>query len=320
MRIAWTHVSGTVERDMMSRCEVSIGLPFHNNQGTLADAIRSVYAQSFNNWELILFDDGSKDDSLNIAQSVEDKRVKVVHREQNIGLGNSLNEIAKIASSRYLFRMDADDLMHPERIVKQLSCLINSPEVDLVGSIAYTINRQNNPTGIRGNPINRVSLESILEHGLMVHPTVCGRTDWFRRNPYDESLTKAQDLELWCRTFRLSKFKVLPEALLFYREEADGDTYEKYKKTSVFVRQIARKYGPEGSGRFFTLKLITKTHLKCIIYSLGAAFGLEHRLVSRGADNLENNEKEIAERVIDRILNTPVPGFQRTDVLFVNEA
>ena len=102
---------------------VTIGLPFYNDRLTLELAIKSIFAQTYKNWELILVDDGSTDGSLNIAKKITDKRVRIISDEKNKGLIFRLNQIASLAKGKYLARMDADDLMQPTRIEKQVEFL-----------------------------------------------------------------------------------------------------------------------------------------------------------------------------------------------------
>ncbi|MGL5269675.1 MAG: glycosyltransferase family 2 protein, partial [Selenomonadaceae bacterium] len=116
--------------------KVSIGLPFYNDEKTLRYTIQSILLQSYTDWELILLDDGSTDGSLAIAKSIKDKRVRVVSDNENKGLAVRLNEIANLANGQYLARMDADDLMHPDRIKEQVLFLEENPEIDVVGTNA----------------------------------------------------------------------------------------------------------------------------------------------------------------------------------------
>ena len=97
---------------------LTIGLPFYNNEKTLADAIKSVLVQSYTDWELILTDDGSTDTSLSIANEFakNDKRIIVISDSINKGLSYRLNQIADMTTTRYLARMDADDMMMPRKL------------------------------------------------------------------------------------------------------------------------------------------------------------------------------------------------------------
>src|SRR5271165_1083579 len=155
---------------------ITIGLPFHNAEDTLLAAIGSIFAQSFQDWELILMDDGSSDGSARIARSIDDSRVRVITCQQNRGLAAVLNEIADAASGQYLARMDADDLMHPSRLERQLRILERGPEVDIVATAAYIIDGRDQPIGIRAQSPLPMTIGSLLRNNLVLHPTVTGRT------------------------------------------------------------------------------------------------------------------------------------------------
>ena len=121
---------------------VTIGLPFYNAEKYLALAIESVLQQTYTDWELLLLDDGSTDNSLSIAQSYaqKDSRIKVISDGKNKNLATRLNELPSLAQGLYLARMDADDMMHPARIERQLAVLETHPEIDVLGTNAYIIN------------------------------------------------------------------------------------------------------------------------------------------------------------------------------------
>ena len=108
---------------------VSIGLPVYNAEKFLRDAIVSILNQSYVHFELIIMDDGSTDKSIDIVNSFNDKRIVVYRDGVNKGLPARLNEISTLAKGRYLARMDADDIMHPERIEKQLKILEKTQKI-----------------------------------------------------------------------------------------------------------------------------------------------------------------------------------------------
>ena len=103
---------------------ISIGIPFFNAERFLLDSIRSVFAQTHQDWELILVDDGSTDRSLEIAQSIADPRVSVYSDGKNKKLAARLNQIHTLAKFDFIARMDADDLMATDRIRRQLTFLV----------------------------------------------------------------------------------------------------------------------------------------------------------------------------------------------------
>src|SRR5512138_427624 len=99
---------------------VSIGIPFYNPGRAFEKAVRSVFSQTHADWELILMDDGSSDGSLELARSITDPRVRVLSDGANRGLCARLNQIAREARHGLLCRMDADDVMHPDRLHRQV--------------------------------------------------------------------------------------------------------------------------------------------------------------------------------------------------------
>ena len=113
---------------------LTVGIPFHNNEKTLLDAIRSIFSQTFQDWELILVDDGSTDDSLKLALSVEDPRVRVLPSDdQNRLLAARLNEITQAARGEFIARMDADDL-HRDMGSNARQRMVSNFTVDLIAN------------------------------------------------------------------------------------------------------------------------------------------------------------------------------------------
>ena len=106
---------------------VSIGLPFFNAGRMLTAALQSIFAQSLEDWELILLDDGSSDKSLHLAASIQDLRVRLFSDGRNRGLSYRLNQSALLARGKYLARMDADDVMHPDRLRRQIGFCRSTP-------------------------------------------------------------------------------------------------------------------------------------------------------------------------------------------------
>ncbi|HVX26668.1 MAG TPA: glycosyltransferase family A protein [Parafilimonas sp.] len=281
---------------------VTIGLPFYNDASTLELAIKSVLAQTYHNWELILVDDGSSDGSFNIANKITDKRVRLISDGENKGLIFRLNQIASLANGKYLARMDADDLMDPTRIKKQIEFLVNNPDVDLVDTGAYSIYRNEIPKGKRGlNDIN-TNKKEVIKHAVLLHASVAGKKDWFLNNPYDEQYLRAEDYELWCRTFSYSKFSRIKEPLYIVREGKIN--IRNYLKSSKTIRKIVKKYGP-GILSFFDLnKTLFVLRSKEFIYQLFSIFNAHHVLVNTRNKKLTNEEKNHVTAIINQIKKT----------------
>lgn len=203
---------------------VTIGLPFYNDSKFLSMAINSVINQSYPNWELLLVDDGSSDDSLEIARQYENAKIKVFSDGRNLGLASRLNETIRKAKGVYYARMDADDIMAVNRIESQVKYLVEHPEVDVLGTSAHVINSSNEIIGGIKYPhiSDNYNLIDILNGAVFVHPSIMGKTDWFSRNHYDERLKRNQDRGLWLKTVDESKFVYLSERWMFYRMMGDS--------------------------------------------------------------------------------------------------
>ncbi len=284
---------------------VTIGLPFYNNEDTLADTIRSVFAQNFSDWELLLVDDGSSDNSLEIAQSVDDPRLHVFSDGQNLKLPARLNEIADRAEGEFLARLDADDLLHPDRISLQLEFLRNNPDVSLVDTGMYLITEDNELLGIRGLEPLQTRPDQVLRSAMLNHATITGRTEWFRQNRYNTEFDRRQDYELWCRTCHHSQFGRIQKPLYFVRK---GPTEpSKYLASLPYYRKIFRMHGPGIVGWPLTVLLIVETYVTgaaCIILD---TVGLQRIIKARKASPPDEGQMQRVQATLNTILATDVP-------------
>ncbi|MEN6301484.1 MAG: glycosyltransferase family A protein, partial [Armatimonadia bacterium] len=130
---------------------VSVGIPFYNSEATLLNSVRSVFAQTFQDWELVLMDDGSTDGSLEVARSIDDPRVRVISDGKNLRLPGRLNALHRVTKGRYIARMDSDDLMHPRRLEEQVALLDERPDVDVVGTLMYAMDARKGVHGVEGS-------------------------------------------------------------------------------------------------------------------------------------------------------------------------
>jgi len=264
---------------------ITIAIPFFNGEKYLELAIQSVLAQTYKDWKLILVDDGSTDSSLEIANKYAktDDRITVYSDGENKNLGYRLNQIPSLVNTKYLARMDADDIMHPKRIEKQLEILEANPEIDVLGTNAYSINEHNEVEGIR----LAVDLENpvVIDCKSFIHPTIMAKTEWFRNNPYDVQAVRVEDYELWYRTREHSVFKVLTEPLFFYREFGDN-YYKKYFKgiKSMFYVAIKRE---KAINYIYAIKFL----FKGVVYYLFNKIGKEKILIKNRYYQIDNNLK-----------------------------
>lgn len=288
---------------------VSIGIPFLNPGRAFEKAVRSVFAQTHVDWELLLVDDGSTDGSLELARAITDPRVRVLSDGTNRGLCARLNQIAREARHDLLARMDADDVMHPDRVRHQVAFLSAHPEVDVLGTLAIAVDPQDRLGGVMGRPLSGTpSPAEALRAAVFVHPSVMGRRRWFVENPYDETFVRAEDQELWCRTAGHSQFRVLPEPLLFYRQP-DRINVRSYVASCRTVRRLIRREGPRLVGVAGSLGLLAASHTKEFGHRAGHAVRLDRPLLALWAAPSEGVDFAAQRLGLSRATTCAVPGW-----------
>lgn len=122
--------------------EISVVLSVYNDAKYVGVAIESVLAQTFTDFELIIIDDASTDESLSIARDFADERIRIVENEENLGLTKSLNKGISLAQGKYIARMDSDDICLPTRFEKQVAYLDAHPDVGVCGGWVELIGEQ----------------------------------------------------------------------------------------------------------------------------------------------------------------------------------
>lgn len=271
---------------------ITIAIPFYNDQRFLDLAIKSVFSQTYNDWKLILISDGGTDNSLSIARKYEnDPRVTVISDGENRKLPYRLNQIAQLSTTKYLARMDADDIMHPERIEKQLEILQKNPDIDVLGTNAYSIDDNNNIQGLRMN-VGEKGYQ-LVDVKSFIHPSIMAKTEWFLENLYNVNAIRMEDAELWNRTYNSNNFKVYTEPLLFYREFASS--YYKKHINAAKSMFLLSKVSNNNIWKVKGLKLL----LKGSVYYIGEKLNFEHKLLAKRSflipENLFNEGNNILE-------------------------
>ena len=286
---------------------ISIGIPFYNAEAYLEDAIKSVLAQTFQEWELILVDDGSSDGSLDIAKKYEqlDSRIRVISDGLNKKLPTRLNEIIKEAKFDFIARMDADDLMDVERLEKQYAFLSANPEYDLVTTGMYSIDQSNEVLGKR-LPENRIMQANEILGGLtnLLHASMLAKKQWCLRNPYREDNALAEDYELWLSAAIKNdlKYNVLQEPLYYYREVENVKKEKMIKGYNTQIEVINRYYAGVISNNLKN-KIVFKFELKKIIVKIFNFFNVMFILQMRRVNNITVSDQARYKANLDKILS-----------------
>lgn len=286
---------------------VTIAIPFYNAEETILDAVRSVFAQTHENWELLLIDDGSNDKSLELVQGIKDPRVSIYSDGKNLKLAARLNQIVDLAKYDYIARMDADDLMSPDRIEKLISILINE-NYDLVSCGTYSIKMNNSYNGYRGNYEEKYSFEGILNKSQkFLHAGLIARKSWYQRNRYNEQIPIGQDTHLWLSASKALDFnaKSISDPLYMYREEGNV-TVKKLMKAYQVERDF---YAPMIDNTLFKYKYMTKSWLKTLIVKTMSIFGsLDYLLNRRNKSKIDENQIEYFNTSLKKINSVKIPG------------
>lgn len=265
---------------------ISIGISFFNAESYLSDAIKSVLAQSYPYWELILVDDGSSDNSLEIAKSFasKDSRIKVISDGENKKLASRLNQIIHEAKYNFIARMDADDLMSNDRLEKQIEVLKENPNINLVTTGCLTIGKDNELTGVRLGKNIQMNAVMIL-NGVtnLLHASMLARKEWCLRNLYNENRVIAQDYELWLNAAKKNDldYIVLEEPLYWYRVVENITYFKLIKGYNTQINVIENNYKNIIS-KFLKNKIIFKFRMKkLIVYFLNKTNKLQLLLKRR---------------------------------------
>jgi glycosyltransferase involved in cell wall biosynthesis len=223
---------------------VSVLMPVYNAEPYLGEAIRSIINQSFNDFELVICNDGSTDRSKKIIQSFDDKRIVYIENEKNIGIIGSRNKMVSIAKGDFLAVMDSDDLSSPHRLEKQVKFLKANPQYGICGSWAIKINQNNKRLGYIQMPSKNEEIRiNLLFQSSFVHSSVCLRRSLLKDFFYSKEFPVAEDYDLWVHLANTTKMYNIPEYLLFYRWHHGNISKEKQllmneKRCQIIRRQL----------------------------------------------------------------------------------
>ena len=221
----WFRMAGCVcevsirDAPAMNVPRVSVLLPCRNSVQTLDLALRSMLTQTFTDFELLLLDDGSTDESTAIASRLKDGRIRILSDGIHRGLPWRLNQGVSCACGQYIARMDADDISFPRRLEMQVAYLDRNPHVDLVGCRAVVFRDSGAVVGLLPFAPDHATLCARPWRNIpLPHPTWMGRREWFRVHPYRlPDVRFAEDQELLLRASPASRYACLGDVLLGYR-------------------------------------------------------------------------------------------------------
>lgn len=222
--------------------KVTVLMPVYNGEKHLSEAIDSILQQTFTDFDFLIIDDGSNDQSVSIIERYKDKRILLLRNNRNRGLVETLNKGLDIAKGQYIARMDCDDISYPERLQKQVDFMDKHPDIGVCGTWAELFGEKHGE--VWKYPINHDEIKcSLIFNSVLVHPSVIIRKSIFRGYNlyYDPTYIYAEDFELWQRCTQRFLVANIPEVLLKYRITSSSTSRLNKEKQKESLRLIHEK-------------------------------------------------------------------------------
>jgi glycosyltransferase involved in cell wall biosynthesis len=229
---------------------VSLIMPFYNTGKYIRQAVQSIIAQSYQNWELIAVDDGSQDDSAAKIAHIRNPRIKCLANPANLGIGESINKALEHAQGEYFAIMDSDDIAHSDRLMLQIDYFDRHPDVMITGSEDMVVFHdekdvvsgvlQTRPYAIPDRDVHLTKMTKLLFNCVYKHPTVMIRRSLWGDLRYSD-IRYAEDYEMWSRAAKQGRFGGISLPLGFYRQHPGQNSRLAQDKVGLMKARIWKK-------------------------------------------------------------------------------
>jgi len=222
---------------------ISVLMPIFNAQKDLCAAIESVLHQSFGNFEFLIVDDGSTDQSVEIVRSYDDPRIRLLVQPNNLGLVAALNRGISEARGEYIARMDGDDISLPERLALQCEAMLNQ-QLDICGADWAQMDAQGNQFGVLYAPQQLDEVIATLTTTVpYAHGSVMMRKSFLDRHQLLYRSGFSEDYQLWIRFLEQgARFGAVSAVLYLHRSHQQSITSTKFKEQSDSASQLRREF------------------------------------------------------------------------------
>jgi glycosyltransferase involved in cell wall biosynthesis len=222
---------------------ISVLMPAYNSELYIAEAIESILSQSYQNIELIIFDDGSQDKTREVIEGFTDPRIVKILSDQNYGVVRARNEMIDKAQGQYIALMDADDIADRFRLEKQLRAL-QAGECDLCGSAQWVLDEASGKIKKSKDQYSDPDLRALLSvYCGLCNSAMMGKAEIFKRFKYDTTILTSEDYYLWVQMAAAGyRFLNLQERLITYRRypaQTSSVHLDKFKLTTI---EVQKKY------------------------------------------------------------------------------
>lgn len=225
---------------------ISVIMSVYNEEQYIEESLQSILRQTQQDFEVIIFDDCSTDNTIGIIENFHDERILLYQNTQNMGLTKNLNQGLKLAKGKFIARMDGDDISLPERFETQLQYFKDHPDVLLISCQTQTFGAENLTWKLKDDP-DRLKI-MMLVRPVLAHPGYMMRRELLKLGyQYDESFCSAQDYDLAARVTRKYPIGIASPVLLKYRAH----------KAQVSVKSGSQQFVNADRVRAFLLKEIS---------------------------------------------------------------
>lgn len=219
---------------------ISVVMPAFNSEKYVAIAIQSILNQTYTNFELIIYEDGSSDGTRKVIEEFRDPKIVKLFSDVNLGVVAARNAILDIARGEYIALMDADDIAHPRRLEKQLSQILKN-NLDICGSSQFILNQKSGKIKKSQDKFTDSDLRALLTvYCPLCNSTIMGKANIFKQFKYDPSLTTSEDYYLWARIAAAGYiFGNIKDRLVTYRvypEQATALYPMKFRESTIQVQ------------------------------------------------------------------------------------
>jgi hypothetical protein len=260
---------------------ISVVMPLFNAADTVLFALASLQAQTCENWECVIVDDGSSDNSRHIIQTVCDSRIQYHRLDRNRGRGYARQRALEIAQGRYIAFLDADDWIYPDKLLCQAEIFVAEPELAIVSTGMAISNMEGQLVGVRSvgksGPVSHPPLKHLGMPPLAFAPSMIV-AELAKTTGFDPSFPIAEDVDFLCRAMSGKRYAVLPVPLYVYREQGSATL----AKVSSALEYCCRIFAKQSKQRPVESVIeIAKARGKQLIYHSAAALGLWDYMISR---------------------------------------
>lgn len=232
---------------MMNKPLVSVIMPVYNSELYLKEAIESIVNQTYENFELIIIDDGSSDNSVSIVKSINSEKIKLVINEKNLGVSATRNKGLNLAKGEYIALMDSDDISLPKRLEIQVNFLETNLDYGLISSYyeSFRVGFFGIKKRVRKLPLN----DKQIKVNLLFFNVICCPSAMIRKNViiknnlfFDEKLRMSEDFDLWKKISKVSKIANIGEVLLRYRKHPNNTIKNRINLDKSFLIVAQRTF------------------------------------------------------------------------------